>query len=203
MAPIFRPCVFGELDQVGQPRHGAVVLEDLADHRRRLAAGQVGEVAAGLGVAGAHQHAAVLRHQREDVAGLDDVGGLRALRHRRLHGAGAVVRRDAGGDALGRLDGERERRAVRRAVVAHHQRQVELAAARLGQRQADQAAAVLGHEVDRLGGDVFGGQHEVALVLAVLLVDQHDHAAVADVGDDVLDGGKGSHSFSALSMRSM
>jgi len=185
------------------PRHGAVVLEDFADHRRRLAAGQLGEVAAGLGVAGAHQHAAVLRHQREDVAGLDDVGRLRALGHRRLHRAGAVVRRDAGGDALGRLDGEREGGAVRRAVVAHHQRQAELAAARLGQRQADQAAAVLGHEVDRLGRDVFGGQHEVALVLAVFLVDQDDHAAVADVGDDVLDGGKCGHSFSAVSMRSM
>ena len=37
-------------------------------------AGQRGEVAAGFGVAGAHQHAAVLRLQREDVAGLDQVG---------------------------------------------------------------------------------------------------------------------------------
>ena len=40
------------------------------------------------------------------------------------------------------------------------------------------------HEVDRLGRDEVGGEHEVALVLAVLLVDEHDHAAGLEVGDD-------------------
>jgi len=32
--------------QVGQPRHGAVFPHDLADHRRRVEAGQPGDVAA-------------------------------------------------------------------------------------------------------------------------------------------------------------
>ena len=46
---------------------------------------------------------------------------------------------------------------------------------------------MLRHEVDRLGRDEIGGEHEVALVLAVLLVDEHDHAAGLQVGDDVGD----------------
>ncbi len=114
-----------------------------------------------------------------------------------LHGARAVVRRDAGGDAGGGLDRDGEGGAVRGAVVAHHLLQAELAAALVGERQADQAAAVLGHEVDRLGGDEFGRHHEVTLVLAVLFVYQDDHLAGLDVGDDVGDRRSGSASFCA------
>ena len=58
-----------------------------------------GQVAAGFGVAGAHQHAAVLRLQREDVAGLHQVGRPGVACHRGLHGARAVGGRDAGGHA--------------------------------------------------------------------------------------------------------
>ena len=46
------------------------------------------------------------------------------------------------------------------------------------QAQADQAAAVRGHEVDGLGRHELGGDGEVALVLAVLVVD-HDHELAA------------------------
>jgi hypothetical protein len=96
--------------------------------------------------------------------------------HGGLHRARPVGGGDAGGDALGGLDRNGEGGAVRCLVVARHQRQAELTAARFGQRQADQAAAVGGHEVDGLGRDVLGGHHEVALVLAVFFIDQDDHA---------------------------
>ena len=55
------------------------------------------------------------------------------------------------------------------------------------QRQADQAAAVLGHEVDGVGRGHLRRDHEIAFVLAVLGVDQDDHAAVAQVLDDLVD----------------
>ncbi len=61
----------------------------------------------------------------------------------------------------------------------------------LGEREADEAAAVAGHEVDGLGSDVLGGQGEVALVLAVLVVDDDDHAAGADFGEGAGDVGEG------------
>ena len=56
--------------------------------------------------------------------------------------------------------------------------------------QADQAAAVLGHEVDGFGRDFFGGHGEVAFVFAVFVVDQDDHAALADFFDGFFDGGE-------------
>ena len=77
------------------------------------------------------------------------------------------------------------------AVARHHGRQAQALAALAGERQADQAAAEARHEVDGFGRDVVGGQHQVAFVLAVFLVDQDDHAAGAHVGDDVFDRGDG------------
>ena len=61
----------------------------------------------------------------------------------------------------------------------------------LGHGEADQAASVLGHEVDGFGRDLLGGEGEVAFVLAVFVVDDHDHAAGADLFDRVGDVGKG------------
>ena len=52
----------------------------------------------------------------------------------------------------------------------------ELVAALLGQAEADQPAALRGHEVDRLRGRELGGDRQVALVLAVLVVDDDDEA---------------------------
>ena len=46
-------------------------------------------------------------------------------------------------------------------------------------------------EVDLLRRDELGGEDEVALVLAVLVVDQDDHLAGAQVGDDVGDRADG------------
>jgi len=69
---------------------------------------------------GAHQHAALLRDQREHMAGLHDVLGPRVGRGRDLDGERAVVRRDAGGDAFGRFDGDGEVGAVAGAVMLDH-----------------------------------------------------------------------------------
>ena len=177
----------GEFHQVGQPRHGAVVAHDFAQHRGGREAREAREVAAGLGVPGAHQHAAVLRDQRKHVPGLDDVGAVAPWPRGHADGQRAVVRRDAGGDALGGLDRDGEVGAVARAVLAHHRPQAQARRVRLGERHADQAAAVRGEEVDLLGRHEIGGEDEVALVLAVLVVDQHDDVAGADLGDDLGD----------------
>ena len=75
----------------------------------------------------------------------------------------------------------------RERVVLRHQRQAQLLDALARQRQADQAAAVLGHEIDRLGRRHLRRDDEIALVLAVLVVDQDEHAAVARLLDDLLD----------------
>ena len=45
-----------------------------------------------------------------------------------------------------------------------------------------------GHEVDHLGRGEFGGDDEVALVLAVFVVDENEHLALSRGGDDLLGG---------------
>src|SRR3546814_4871205 len=82
----------------------------------------------------------------------------------------------AGGEALGGLDADGEGGVVRRVVVAHHRRQPELGAALAGERQAHQPTRMGDHEVDVGRLDQLGGHDQVALVLAVLVVDDHDHA---------------------------
>ena len=73
-------------------------------------------------------------------------------------------------------------------AVADHQRQVQRVAALAGQRHAHDARGVAHHEGDVGRRDVLGGHHEVALVLAVLVVDDDDHPAVGDLLQRQLDG---------------
>ena len=177
----------GEGDEVGHARHGAVVVHDLADDAGGVEAGEPREIDAGFRMPGPHQHAALARDQREDVTGRDDVVEVLGRVDGRGDGARAVVRGDAGGDALARLDGDGERGAVARLVLAGHVLEAQLGRALRRQRQADQAAAVLGHEIDGVGRCHLRGDDEVAFVLAVLGVDQDDHAPVAQVLDDLVD----------------
>ena len=116
--------------------------------------------------------------------------GLRAGVDGRQDRARAVGRGDPGGRALLGLDGHAERGAEARAVLAvlDHERDAQVVQPVAGHGQADQPAPVGGHEVDHVGGDVLGGNGEVALVLAVLVVHHHHHAALADVRDGLRDG---------------
>ena len=126
--------------------------------------------------------------QREDVARRDDVRRRGVGADGGPDGGGAVGGGDAAPDAVPRVDRHRERGAERGAVLAHHHGQPELLALVLGERQADEPAPVRGHEVDVLGGDALGGDAEIALVLAILVVHQDDHAAGADLLQRFLDG---------------
>ena len=74
-----------------------------------------------------------------------------------------------------------------RPVVAGHQFQTKLLGPVAGQRQANQPPAVGRHEVDDVGRGHLRGDHEIAFVLPVFIVDQNEHAAVAGLVDDFLD----------------
>src|SRR5690606_13897270 len=144
-------------------------------------AGHASQVTGGLGVTGTGQHTTGLGHQREDVAGADDVLGHRIGGGSGLHGTRTVGSGNAGADALSRLDGNGELGAEARAVALYHQRQFQALAAFQTHGHADQATAVTGHEVDILGAAGLGGHDQVAFVLPVLVIHQDDYLAGADV----------------------
>src|SRR5262249_36401610 len=62
-----------EPDEVRHPSHGAVVVDDLADHAGGVQAGEAGEIDRRLGLSAALEHAAGAGAQREHVAGPGEV----------------------------------------------------------------------------------------------------------------------------------
>jgi hypothetical protein len=88
---------------------------------------------------------------------------------------------------LASLDRDREGGAELGLVLPDHHRQIEPPRPLLGQGQADEPAGLARHEVDGLGRDEARRQHEVALVLALLVVDEDHHVGVADLLDGALD----------------
>ena len=177
-------------DQVGDPRHRAVLVHDLADDARGRETGQSGEVDRRLGLPRALQHTTRARAQREDMAGLDEVVGGRGRVDRDLDRVGPVVGGDAGRHTLARLDRDGERRAERSLVLVRHLAQAELLAALGREAEADQATAVRRHEVHGLGRDELRRDREIAFVLAVLVVDDDHEPARPDLLDRFLDGGE-------------
>jgi hypothetical protein len=89
--------------QVWQARHGAVVFHDLANHGSWQTTRHRRQIAAGLGVPGAHQDTAFDRLQREHMARLNQILGFGIFGNGGLNGTRPVSGRDAGGDAFGGL----------------------------------------------------------------------------------------------------
>ncbi len=176
------PVLLGEALEVGHPRHRAVVVHDLADDAGRVHARQAREVDGALGLAGAHEHAAAARPEGEDVARRHEVRGARVGADGDLDGLGAIGGADARGHAVPRLDADGEGGAEGRPAPARgrHHRQLQAGHLLLLEREADEAAAVRGHEVDGLRRDGLRGEAEVALVLAILVVDEDHHLARSD-----------------------
>jgi hypothetical protein len=141
-------------------------------------------------MAGAHQHAAVPRHERKDVTGRDDCIGAAGRVDRDRDGPRPIAGGNAGGDPVPRLDRHGEGGLVAGAVVMAHHGEAKLVGTLAGDGKADQAAAVHRHEIDRVRGRHLRGDDEVALILPVLVVDQDEHPAVAGLLDNLLDAGE-------------
>ena len=183
----------GKVRQLWHPRHVAVLVEDLADDPRRVAARQAGEIDRGFRVARPSKDSALHRPQRQDVAGAGQVVGAHQGIDERTNRDGAVVGGGAGRDPPPRVHGDRERGSHGGGVVGHHHRDLELVQALAEHGNADQAAAVLRHEVHRFRRDPVGRHHEVAFVLAILVVHDEEEAPLSDLLDALLDGRKRDH----------
>jgi len=104
----------------------------------------------------------------------------RDLNRRRAIGCG-----DSRSNSFTGIDRNSEGGTQEGGVVGDLSSQVQFVTAVFSQRQADQAAREAGHEVNNLGRCLFGGAHKIALILAILVVNDDDHVPVAYLGDGI------------------
>src|SRR5438128_1406470 len=168
-------------EEVGHPRHASLVVEDLADDAGRVATGQPRQVDGGFRVAGPSQDAPRHRAQGKDVPRPGQAIGAGGRAHQGADGHRPVIGGDAGRHPAPGVHADREGGAEGGGVVAHHHGDLQLVETLGEHGHAHEAAPVHDHEVDGLGGDPVGGHEEVALVLAILVVHDHDDLPRANV----------------------
>ena len=176
----------GKRDQIVQPRHRAVIAHDFTDDAGGVESRKARNIHRRLRMAGANQNAAVAGDQGKDMARCNDRIGTAGGVDCHGYGARPVGGGNACGDALCRLDRGGEGRAVPGAVIGAHQFQTKLAHPGTGQGQADQAAPVTGHEIDGIGRRHLARNDEIALIFAILVIHQDEHAAIARLFDQLL-----------------
>jgi len=98
-----------------------------------------------------------------------------------------VGRTDPGADAVPRVDGHRVRRAAGVLVDGDHRRQPERVGELVRHRRAEHARRVPDGPADPARRRVLGGEDDVTLVLAVLVVDDEDGQPAPDRVDRRLD----------------
>ena len=177
----------GEGGNLGPAHHGAIVVDELGQHADRRELRQPAEIHSRLGVSGAHEDAAFAGDQREDVAGADEILRTRIGIGERPDGGRALLGRNAGGGAMAEIDRDGEGGAVRRVVVGDHRHEVEPPRRIAGERSANDAAGVADQEGELLGSGMDGGEDEVSLVFAVVVVGDHDDLAVREGAHGVAD----------------
>ena len=178
-------------DQVRDAGHRPVVVHDLADDAGRREPGEAREVDRGLGLAGALEHAAA----RARGAGRRGPGETRSCGVEVGSTATWIVRARSAAE----MPVETPSRASIETVNAVPNCasfwsviwRSPSSSQRSGVRQRQISPRPCdGHEVDRVRRDELRGDRQVALVLAVLVVDDDDEAAGADLLDRLLDGGE-------------
>ncbi len=177
----------GEPLHLGAAHHGAVVVHELRQYADRRQAGEPAQIDARLGMAGAHQHPALARHQRKDMAGADEVGGATVGIGERPHRVGALLSRNAGGQSVADIDRDREGGAEGRIVQGHHGIKMQALRFLRRQRHAHDARGVADDEGHLLGRAPGSGDEQVAFVLAIIVVGHHDDLAAPEGSGDLLD----------------
>ena len=182
--------LLAELFQIRQPRHGPVrVLHDLAQNPRGSASSHARQVQRRLGVTRALQHATLAVAKREDVTRTHEVVLVRVRVTEIARWSRAVPRGDPGGGRLEiHADGESGLHGVLVLLAGDHEGEVETVREVVLDGDADEAAVVVCGEVNDFLGRSCRRADKVALVLAVLVVEDDDELTGGDVREGFLDG---------------
>ncbi len=125
------------------------------------------------------------------MAGTHEVGCGAVVIGERAHGIGALLRRNAGGEAVPHVDRHGEGGPERRIVERHHRIEVELLRPLDRERRAHDPRGVADDEGHLLGRAKGRRDEQIALVLAIVIVGDDDQFAAAERGDGVFNGLKG------------
>ena len=194
--PDFHLMLLAEGDKIRQARHGAVFLHNLANYARRMQTRQTRNIDGRLGMSSPHQDPAVACPQRKHVPRCGDINGTFVFVYGDFDRQRPIRSRDPGGHALTRLDRHGKSRLVTGRVIHRHHWQTQSIDAFFSHWQTDQTPPVGGHKVDRISVRKLRRDHQIAFVLAVLVIDQHEHTPLTGFFDDLFDGRDGIRQFS-------
>ena len=114
----------GECRDLRAALHAAVVVDQFGDHADLRQAGELAQIDRRLGMAGAHEHAALARDQREDVTRPQEIRGADVGIGEIADGQRPVVSRNAGRRAVLEVDADGEGGGVCGIIVGDHRREV-------------------------------------------------------------------------------
>ena len=172
--------------QLRHTGHGAVVVDDFNESAGRGQASQPCQVHRSLGVSGTHQHTAVASTQRVDVTRTAQVVRSDIGIGQSLDSGSTVVHRHTGGATLAQqVDGNSEGGSQQRRVVMHLHVEVQFSATLFGDRGTEHTTTIFEHEIHMVRRYFFCRHDEIALVLAVLVVDNNDKFACLEVFDSL------------------
>ena len=176
-----------ELKQVGKARHTPVRADDLYDHAGRLQSGKARQVNCGFRMTRSLENSARSCDEGEDVTWSSEI--CRRSVQEEFDRSGSIMGRDPCSYTVlrGSVDTYRKRRSVVIFILSDHAGQVEFAGAVRCDGDAHETAGVSDHEIDHLGCCVLGGNDEVALVFAVLVIYNDDEFASAQRSECELD----------------
>src|SRR5262245_55908180 len=110
-----------ELDQVRNASHGAIIVDDFADHAGGFEAGENGQINRSFSLAATFQYTAGSSAQREHMSWSREVFRLTVWVDRGPNRLRAVGSGNSRGDVIAlHIDGDRERRTTERTVCRGH-----------------------------------------------------------------------------------
>ena len=171
----------GNFHQLRQAGHCAIRINDLDERGGRVETRNAHQVNRGLGVTGTLEHALIDGAQRVDVSRTAEILRFALGVGQCADGHGAVVHRYAGGAAFQQVHRHSKRGTQHRGVVVNLHVQFQFMAALGGNGCTQHATALAQHEVDFLFGDFFGGDDKIALVLTVLVINDNNKLAAAQL----------------------
>lgn len=171
------------------PGHGAVFVQDFADHPGQGQFGQTHEFNRRFGMAFAFMDAAGRGPKRENMARAAEITGNGPLSGQLAKGCSAVKSGNSGRYTKpgGGIDADRKTRAMRIGIIGHHLGQVQGIATRRSQSDTDQAARFTGHEIDHFRRREGSRAKQIALILAAFIIGNHDKPAIFQGGKRFID----------------